>query len=193
MIDYGMLILESCVEEISIGASAGIGAAAGAGISTAVWAKKRLSLNKKLKACIDNECRTKVKSQIKLLRNNSLKYGALATLGGAGTGVAAKGILRGNKLATKSKDLTRYGANKLNMWQNRLGHKDWSRHQPLVHKNIKQAGNMFKRSSSLASKSKISNKIGKIGTITAVGSAGLAIQKMSNDRIKKELDKKKNK
>ena len=51
MSDYGILLCEELMEAGwgKAGIGAGIGAASGAGVTAAVWAKKRLSLNKKLK------------------------------------------------------------------------------------------------------------------------------------------------
>ena len=91
-IDYGMIVCEEVVLEIGYGASAGIGAGIGASGVAAVWAKKRLTLKKALKACNDDACREKVKGQIKDLKTKALKYGAAATVGGAGAGIAAKGV-----------------------------------------------------------------------------------------------------
>jgi len=92
--DYGILMCEDLMEAGFLGQrSAAIGAGVGAGVgaagSTAVWAKKRLSLNKKLKACGDDKCRQAVKAEIKNLRGKAVKYGAAATVAGAGVGAAA--------------------------------------------------------------------------------------------------------
>ena len=89
--DYGIMLCEDLMEAgwRAAGVGAGIGAGVGAAGSSAMWAKKRLGLNKKLKACGDDACRQTVKSEIKNLRSKALKYGAAATVAGAGLGAAA--------------------------------------------------------------------------------------------------------
>jgi len=53
-------------------------------------------LSKKLKACTTDECKQQVKSQISALKKSALKRGlaatALGAAGGAGVGLAKKGV-----------------------------------------------------------------------------------------------------
>ena len=90
--DYGMILAEEIVQEYASAAGGAIGAGVGAAGSAVVWAKKRIALKKKLAECKDDECRTRIKLNIKNLRNRALKYGTAATVAGAGVGAAGKGI-----------------------------------------------------------------------------------------------------
>jgi len=87
-------------EADSYAGQAGIGAGVGAGVGAAGaaihWAAKRRALSKKLKACTTDECKQQVKSQISALKKSALKRGlaatALGAAGGAGVGLAKKGV-----------------------------------------------------------------------------------------------------